>query len=248
MNLRAICPNCGGKIHTQPKGLGHFTWARSWFLVQTGTTCQHCGVALSGKVKADNKAELASEAQLRTRKKAAKTAARQQRRVAKEATARHAAAVADTPMFGLWLRTRATGRGLGALSSLWGVVLGMNVDLTYGKTLLRSAGSRHNGRCLSHCAAVGKRSSSMWKRGRGRETPCSGRHGASRLRNRSSGGQDRVRRNPCSRRRSPSALPCRGLSLLCRSGRDGGQLPPRRRMGLSIDPADGSPRRMARPP
>lgn len=86
MNLRAICPNCGGKIHTQPKGLGHFTWARSWFLVQTGTTCQHCGVALSGKVKADNKAELASEAQLRTRKKAAKTAARQQRRVAKEAT------------------------------------------------------------------------------------------------------------------------------------------------------------------
>lgn len=72
MNLRAICPNCGGKIHTQPKGFGHFTWARSWFLVQTGTTCQHCGVALSGKVKADNKAELASEAQLRTQKKAAK--------------------------------------------------------------------------------------------------------------------------------------------------------------------------------
>lgn len=59
MNLRAICPNCGGKIHTQPKGLGHLTWARSWFLVQTGKSCQHCGVALTGKVKMDNKAELA---------------------------------------------------------------------------------------------------------------------------------------------------------------------------------------------
>jgi hypothetical protein len=59
MNLRAICPNRGGKIHTQPKGLGHLTWARSWFLVQTGTTCQHCGVALTGKVKANNQAELA---------------------------------------------------------------------------------------------------------------------------------------------------------------------------------------------
>jgi DNA-directed RNA polymerase subunit RPC12/RpoP len=96
MNLRAICPNCGGKIHTQPKGLGHLTWARSWFLVQTGTTCQHCGVALSGKVKADNKAELASEVQLRTQKNAAKTVGRQQRRVAKEAAARHAEAVAET--------------------------------------------------------------------------------------------------------------------------------------------------------
>ncbi|HVC07148.1 MAG TPA: DUF2510 domain-containing protein [Solirubrobacterales bacterium] len=72
MNLRAICPKCGGKIHTQPKGLGHLTWARSWFLVQTGTTCQHCGVALSGRVKAGNKAELASEAERRANKKAAR--------------------------------------------------------------------------------------------------------------------------------------------------------------------------------
>jgi hypothetical protein len=61
-NLRAICPNCGGKIHTQPKGLGHFTWANSWMLVQTGTECQHCGVALSGKVAAGNKAILAEDA------------------------------------------------------------------------------------------------------------------------------------------------------------------------------------------
>lgn len=41
-NLRALCPNCGAKIHTQPKGLGHFTWANSWFLVQTGTECPQC--------------------------------------------------------------------------------------------------------------------------------------------------------------------------------------------------------------
>lgn len=90
MNLRAICPNCGGKIHTQPKGLGHVTWMRSWFLVQTGTTCQHCGVALSGRVKADNKAELASQAQPRVQKKGAKAAVRQRRRVAKGSAARQA--------------------------------------------------------------------------------------------------------------------------------------------------------------
>lgn len=59
MNLRAICPNCGGKIHTQPKGIGKFTWARSWFMVETGKACQHCGVALTGKVGPDKKAQLA---------------------------------------------------------------------------------------------------------------------------------------------------------------------------------------------
>lgn len=58
-NLRAICPRCGAKIHTQPKGLGKITWANSWFLVETGKQCPECGVALSGKVKMDNKAELA---------------------------------------------------------------------------------------------------------------------------------------------------------------------------------------------
>lgn len=61
-NMRAICPNCGGKIHTQPKGLGNFTWANSWMLVQTGSECQHCGVALSGKVGPGNKAIAAADA------------------------------------------------------------------------------------------------------------------------------------------------------------------------------------------
>lgn len=63
-NLRAICPACGGKIHTQPKGLGHFSlWANSWMLVQTGDHCQHCGVALTGKVGPDNGAVLAVTSQ-----------------------------------------------------------------------------------------------------------------------------------------------------------------------------------------
>lgn len=58
-NLRAICPNCGAKIHTQPKGLGHITWANSWVLAQTGTECPYCHVALTGKVTAAGRAELA---------------------------------------------------------------------------------------------------------------------------------------------------------------------------------------------
>lgn len=56
-NMRAICPNCGGKIHTQPKGLGHFTWANSWLLVKCGKQCQWCGEPLTGKVRADGTAE-----------------------------------------------------------------------------------------------------------------------------------------------------------------------------------------------
>ncbi len=65
MNLRAICPNCGGKIHTQPRGLGHLTWARSAFLVKTGKECQHCGIALSGKVGLDNRAIAADDRRAR---------------------------------------------------------------------------------------------------------------------------------------------------------------------------------------
>jgi hypothetical protein len=65
MNLRAICPNCGGKLHTQPRGLGHLTWARSGPLVQTGATCQWCGAALSGKVGFDNKAIAADDPRIR---------------------------------------------------------------------------------------------------------------------------------------------------------------------------------------
>jgi hypothetical protein len=63
LNNRAFCPRCGGKVHTQARGLGHLTWARSGLLVQTGSVCQHCGVALSGKVGLDNRAILAETAQ-----------------------------------------------------------------------------------------------------------------------------------------------------------------------------------------
>ena len=57
-SLRAICPNCGGKIATRPKGLGNITWANSWLLAETGTECQFCGVALTGKITAGGKAVL----------------------------------------------------------------------------------------------------------------------------------------------------------------------------------------------
>lgn len=61
-NLRAICPNCGAKIHTQPKGLGHVSlWMNSGPLVKTGTQCPMCGVALTGKVLLGNQAELAPQ-------------------------------------------------------------------------------------------------------------------------------------------------------------------------------------------
>jgi hypothetical protein len=46
LNPRAICPNCGGKIHTQAG--------------RTGRECQFCGVALTGKVGAvSNRGQLA---------------------------------------------------------------------------------------------------------------------------------------------------------------------------------------------
>lgn len=60
-NLRAICPNCGGKIHTQPKGfLGSIALAANGPMVKTGTVCQHCGVKLTGKVTLQNYAVLAA--------------------------------------------------------------------------------------------------------------------------------------------------------------------------------------------
>jgi hypothetical protein len=62
LNTRAICPSCGGKIHTQARGLGHLTWARSGPLVKTGSQCQWCGVKLSGKVGLDNVAIAADDA------------------------------------------------------------------------------------------------------------------------------------------------------------------------------------------
>lgn len=57
-SLRATCPNCGGKIQTRPKGLGHLTWANSWVFAQTGTECQHCSVKLTGKITAGGMAVL----------------------------------------------------------------------------------------------------------------------------------------------------------------------------------------------
>lgn len=65
VNNRAICPNCGGKIHTQARGLGVLLPIRSGIAVRTGTQCQHCGVTLSGKVGLDNKAILAETAERR---------------------------------------------------------------------------------------------------------------------------------------------------------------------------------------
>lgn len=57
--MRAICPNCGGKIHTQPKGfLGAIAIGANGPLTKTGTTCELCGVALTGKVTFDNHAVL----------------------------------------------------------------------------------------------------------------------------------------------------------------------------------------------
>jgi uncharacterized protein (DUF983 family) len=43
VNPRAICPHCGGKIHTQ--------------MGETGKHCQWCGEALTGRVGLDNKAD-----------------------------------------------------------------------------------------------------------------------------------------------------------------------------------------------
>lgn len=58
--MRAICPSCGGKIHTQPKGfLGSIAIGANGALMKTGTTCEHCGVALTGKVTPTNYAVLA---------------------------------------------------------------------------------------------------------------------------------------------------------------------------------------------
>ena len=62
-NMRAICPSCGSKIHTQPKGLGNLTIGNSGALAQTGSECPNCGVALSGKVGIDNRAILAGDAE-----------------------------------------------------------------------------------------------------------------------------------------------------------------------------------------
>jgi hypothetical protein len=60
-NLRAICPNCQGKIPTQPKNLlGSLAIAANGpLMVKTGVECPYCHVALTGKVTLDNHAVLA---------------------------------------------------------------------------------------------------------------------------------------------------------------------------------------------
>lgn len=75
---RAICPSCGGKIHTQARGLAAFGVGVSGPLVRTGTVCQWCGIALSGKVGADNKAIAADDP--RILRKQANQEAKQQAR------------------------------------------------------------------------------------------------------------------------------------------------------------------------
>ncbi|MEV4670960.1 hypothetical protein AB0K34_04835 [Actinomadura sp. NPDC049382] len=72
MNNRAFCPACGGKIHTRARGAAGVLPFRSGMLVQTGTRCQHCGEALTGKVGMDNVAISVAAAE-------AKQQARQQR-------------------------------------------------------------------------------------------------------------------------------------------------------------------------
>ncbi len=52
INPRAICPNCGSKIHTQG---GLFAFRHS-----TGTKCPNCGVALTGRTDFFNNAQLST--------------------------------------------------------------------------------------------------------------------------------------------------------------------------------------------
>jgi len=76
-NKRAICPQCGVKIHTQARGAGHLMLGAKGALVQTGTECQWCGVALSGKVGMDGRAILAEVDEARQQAKAEKAAVKQ---------------------------------------------------------------------------------------------------------------------------------------------------------------------------
>lgn len=69
INQRAICPSCGGKIHTQAALLGFLT-------AQTGRRCQWCGIALTGRVRWTNKAVSVEGDAARQRQRAAKTTER----------------------------------------------------------------------------------------------------------------------------------------------------------------------------
>ena len=66
-NMPAICPSCGGKIHTEPEGrLGSIAMevvGANGPMLKTGSTCEHCGAQLTGKVTARNYAVLAVESE-----------------------------------------------------------------------------------------------------------------------------------------------------------------------------------------
>ena len=79
---RAICPSCGGKIHTQARGIAALGVGVSGPLVRTGTRCQWCGIALSGKVGADNKAIAADDPRILA--KQAKQEAKQEQQEARQ--------------------------------------------------------------------------------------------------------------------------------------------------------------------
>lgn len=71
VNPRARCPQCGAKIHTAPKGLGHFAlFGRSSWMLETGTECPYCGVPLTGRVKPGGVAERVGEAEEHEQRKA----------------------------------------------------------------------------------------------------------------------------------------------------------------------------------
>ena len=64
-NMPAICPSCGGKIDTEPKSfLGSIAMevvGANGPMLKTGSTCEHCGAKLTGKVTARNYAVLAAD-------------------------------------------------------------------------------------------------------------------------------------------------------------------------------------------
>jgi ribosomal protein L7/L12/DNA-directed RNA polymerase subunit RPC12/RpoP len=78
VNPRARCPNCGAKIHTAPKGLGHLAlFGRSSWMLQTGAECPYCGEALTGRVKPGGTAERMGEPEERAQVKAERRRDRQ---------------------------------------------------------------------------------------------------------------------------------------------------------------------------
>jgi hypothetical protein len=64
-NMRAICPQCGTKIHTEASAWGVLALGgRSGPMTRTGLECPGCGLALSGKVGFDGNAIAADDPRL----------------------------------------------------------------------------------------------------------------------------------------------------------------------------------------